>query len=209
MVDVLVLLVLFTSAVLGFWTGLLVQFARLASVLLSVAGALIYGPQLAVVVQRGQHLRGDGVWMFLAPLAVFVAGLTVCYLVTFVFSGLLRTTDLSLADRLAGAGIGLVKGVFIVGIVAFLTMANATAGSPLRARVQGSVTAWGAALTTWMMVMMLPEDFQADAPGGGDWVWPGGDGEAEHDGELACDMAQQPETLTGLDAGSPAERVTV
>jgi membrane protein required for colicin V production len=172
LIDLIIIIVLMTSALLGYWTGLVVQVVRLVSIVLSAALAFIYGDRIATFIVGTGEIPANSVFFFLCPLAIFILSLMGCYLVAYMFSGLLKSTDLGQGDRVAGALFGLFKAVILVGVVAVSSVLQVSEGSPWRQRVAHSWLARGSAVCAYILVWALPEDVQQKAPGGGELTWP-------------------------------------
>jgi membrane protein required for colicin V production len=172
LVDLIIIVVLVTSALLGYWTGLVVQVLRLVSVLLSVSLALLYGKRLAFTIVGSEAVVRSSVFFFLCPLAIFMASLIVCYLLAYPLSALLKTTNLGPGDRVAGAVVAVFKGALVVGLFSLSSILLVSEGSPWRRRVAGSLLARGAAVGTYVLVWAMPEDAQQQAPGQGQLRWP-------------------------------------
>jgi membrane protein required for colicin V production len=113
--DVLMLLVLFTATLFGFWKGLAWQIASIASLVISYFVALRFSEQLAPTFGESAPFN-----RFVAMLVIYLATALVIWTLFRVVSGMIDRVKLVSFDRQLGAMVGLVKGVlFCVAITFF------------------------------------------------------------------------------------------
>ncbi len=159
-VDLVVIVLLLGSMAIGFWTGFVWQFVRIAGLVVSLWVSWLYHPVVAEVISFGipEPLR-----MVIGATAVFVGALMVCYLLAFLFRDLINALKPELPDRILGAVFGMLKGVMLIGFVAFLIMRFLAPGNPVRERVEDSKGAVAAATCVRTFLYVLPERFSQDA----------------------------------------------
>lgn len=109
--DLAVLALLLVSLIVGAWRGLVLEVFSLAAWVLAYLSA----PWLAPVVEGWLPAKvTQGGWQELAALVLaFILVLVVCGLVGRLVRLLLHATPLAFADRLLGAGFGLLRGLLL------------------------------------------------------------------------------------------------
>ena len=152
-VDCVVLGLVLLSMAFGFWTGFVWQFVRIAGLVLSVWVSWLYYPTVSKYLGAAMP---DSVRNVVAAAAIFVAVIVVCYLVSFLFHGVIDALKPEMPDRLLGAVFGLIKGVMFAGFLAFMLIRFLPAGSEARARVEGSKGAMAAATCVRAVLNILP-----------------------------------------------------
>ena len=153
-VDYVVIGLVLVSMALGFWTGFVWQFVRIAGLFASVWISWLYHPAVA------QYLfpsASEAVRNVLAAAAVFIAALMVCYLVAFLFHDLIDAVKPEMPDRVLGAAFGLIKGVMLVGFIAFVMMRFLPAGNQIRQSVADSRGAVAAANCVNAVLSVIPD----------------------------------------------------
>jgi len=153
-VDCVVIALVLVSMALGFWTGFVWQFVRIACVLASVWVSWLYYPTVAEYLTPSVP---DAVRNVLAAAAIFVGAMLICYLVAFLFHDVIDALKPEMPDRVLGAAFGLIKGVMLAGFIAFVMMRFLPSGSEMRQRVAGSKGAVAAASCVRAVLHVLPE----------------------------------------------------
>jgi len=129
--DFVMLAVLVLSTAFGAWKGMAWQLASLASVILSAAVAVHFGPTLA------PHLSAEEPWnRFLAMLVLYLATSLAVWLVFRMVSGVIDRVRLKEFDRQAGALFGAAKGVLWCLVITFfaVTLSESARQAVLRCR---------------------------------------------------------------------------
>lgn len=162
-VDYVVIGMILVSMALGFWTGFVWQFVRIAGLVASVWVSWLYYPTVAQflppsVPESMRHVLGAA--------AVFVAVLMLCYLVAFLFHDVIDALKPEMPDRLLGAMFGLIKGVVVVGFIAFMMMRFLPAGNGIRQQVAESKGAVAAAGCVRAILSVLPDHLSSDMHAG-------------------------------------------
>jgi len=152
-VDCVVLGLVLLSMALGFWTGFVWQFVRIAQLVISVWVSWLYYPTVAKYLGASVP---DAVRNVVAAAAIFVAVMVICYLVSFFFHGVIDALKPEMPDRLLGAVFGLIKGVMFAGFLAFMLIRFLPVGSEARTRVEGSKGAMAAATCVQAVLNILP-----------------------------------------------------
>ncbi|MBB5205552.1 membrane protein required for colicin V production [Inhella inkyongensis] len=116
--DLMVLVLLLISLVVGAWRGLVLEVFSLAAWVLAYFAA----PWLAPVVEGWLPAKlSQGGWQELAALVLaFVLILMLCGLCGRLLRMLLHATPLAFMDRLLGAGFGLLRGLLLALLAAVL-----------------------------------------------------------------------------------------
>lgn len=115
-VDIAVLLLLLISVIVGAWRGLVLEVFSLASWVVAYFAA----PWIAPLIV-GWLPAKLGEWQGLAAVvAAFILILLLCGLVGRLLRLLLHATPLAFADRLLGAGFGLLRGLLFALLAAVL-----------------------------------------------------------------------------------------
>ncbi len=162
-VDYLVIGAILVSMALGFWTGFVWQFVRIAGLVASVWVSWLYYPTVAQILPSSlpavlRHVLGAA--------AVFVGVLILCYLVAFLFHDVIDALKPEMPDRLLGAVFGLIKGVMVVGFIAFMMMRFLPAGNEIRQRIADSRGAVAAASCVRAVLSVMPDHLSKDADAG-------------------------------------------
>lgn len=118
-VDAIVVIVCLLSALIGFWSGFVWQIIRLVSWVGALWGAGRYGG--VVAGHMGSGVSGE-MRAFIGFLMVFVGILLVCYVIAYLITTMVDALQLTLADRIAGGLLGVVKGLFFCGIIALAVL---------------------------------------------------------------------------------------
>jgi membrane protein required for colicin V production len=167
-VDYAVIGLVLLSVALGFWTGFIWQFVRIACLAASVWASWALYPTVADLLSANLAQPARNV---IAAAAVFVAAMLACYLLTYLFHGLIDALKPEMPDRLLGAVFGLIKGVVLVGFIAFLLMRFLPADSVMRGEVEGSKGAVAAATCVRTFINALPVHQPSGGPA--DQAWEG------------------------------------
>ena len=152
-VDLVVIALVLVSMAVGFWTGFVWQFVRIAGLVASVWVSWLYHPVVA------QYLGTDmpeALRLVIGAAAVFIGALLVCYLLAFLFRDLINTLKPEMPDRILGAVFGMFKGVMLVGFIAFVLMRFLGPENPVRERVEDSKGAIAAATCVRAFLYVLP-----------------------------------------------------
>jgi len=112
--DIVVLGLLLLCAVLGFWRGLVSEVMALVAWVLAVALAWLFSARLALAM-----VFVDEPWLRqgIAFVAILVGTLMAGGVVRWVMRELLKAVGLRAADRVLGAGFGLLKGLVIAMLI--------------------------------------------------------------------------------------------
>jgi len=118
-VDIGVALMLLAAFAVGFWTGLIWQIVCLVSVVACLWVSVTYHP----VVEDFFGADGGGATgSIISGIGVFLCALLVCYLITFLFRGLINAIRPQLPDRIIGSVFGLFVGALVVGVCSFFVL---------------------------------------------------------------------------------------
>jgi len=129
-IDIVFLVILVVTAVMGVVKGFIRQVVGLAAVIFGLILASLYYEKAAEVIQKLVHDRL--VRNFLGFLAIFLAVLAAGALIGFLISKAMKG-PLALANRALGGVFGLAKAVLICGIIAFALAAFGVARPALEA----------------------------------------------------------------------------
>ncbi|MEY4755081.1 MAG: hypothetical protein RJA44_2756 [Pseudomonadota bacterium] len=114
-IDVLLLVVLIASMLLGLWRGVAYEVLSLFGWLLAWLLAQAWGPDVALRLPLGSP--GSALRLGAGFLATFVGVLVLWRLITWLVQQLLQASPLAPLDRALGAGFGLLRGLLIVLLV--------------------------------------------------------------------------------------------
>jgi len=154
--DLVVIVLLLGSMAIGFWTGFVWQFVRIAGLALGLYLSWLYHPVVADVITPALP---EGLRLVIGAAAIFVGALLICYLLAFLFRDLINALKPELPDRILGAVFGMFKGVMLIGFVAFLIIRFLAPGNPVRQRVEDSKGALAAATCVRAFIYVLPERY--------------------------------------------------
>lgn len=119
--DVVLLILLGLGAALGFWSGLIMQVARLVSLGVSIWATLALNePVTRFLHDRVAPETSINVMHGIAYVGVFLAVYIGLFAVSRLLYRIVRASKLELLDRIAGAGLGAVKMVLILAPVCLL-----------------------------------------------------------------------------------------
>lgn len=130
--DVVLVVGLLCSVLLGAWRGLTAELLALAGWGVAYVSAQVLGPEL------GRHLPvaepGDRLNVLAGLVVAFFVGWVAWALVAWVITRWVRASVLSGPDRLMGAGFGLVRGVLVaLVLVTLLSMTGIVSWQPWQA----------------------------------------------------------------------------
>ncbi|MDP6107086.1 MAG: CvpA family protein [Candidatus Brocadiia bacterium] len=113
--DSVVVIVAVVGAVIGFCSGFVWQIIRVVSILAAFLVAARYHAGLA---DRFPDVGPEQLRPAACYLILFLGGLLATYLIAFLVRKPIKALEPELSDRVMGAGLGLVKGVLLCGILA-------------------------------------------------------------------------------------------
>ena len=114
--DIILLIIIVASLVLGIIKGLVRQVIGLVAVLFGLVLALVYFPFISVLYSR--WIESQVLSDFLGFLTIFIAVLCLGWLISWLISKIIKG-PLKFIDHVLGGGLGLIKGVLICGILVF------------------------------------------------------------------------------------------
>jgi len=112
--DIAVVVLLAICAVLGFWRGFVSEVLAIAAWVVAIVLARLFTVPLA---QQMIFIDGELLRQAVAFLAILIGTLMAGGLVRWILRELLKAAGLGAADRLLGAGFGVVKGLVIALVV--------------------------------------------------------------------------------------------
>ena len=119
--DIIILIVLGFGAVLGFWSGLLWQIARVVSLVLSLYVAISVNTPASEWLNRQWNDTSPTICRVAAFVLAFLLVYLVLYLITRMLHQAIKATKLETVDRLLGSLLGMAKmGAIISGVCAAL-----------------------------------------------------------------------------------------
>jgi len=111
-IDILILVVLFTSIVMGIWKGFIYETLSLLSWVASFVIARIYSPDIAGWLE--QYIESESVILLLSWLVPFLVTLLLLNLVKILLIKIITIVGLRPIDRLLGAFFGAIKCALLV-----------------------------------------------------------------------------------------------
>lgn len=159
-VDIIVIALVLVSMGIGFMTGFVWQFVRIASLVVSIWISWVYHPVVAESLSSG---LSQPVRRIIGAFVVFLAALMVFYLLAFLFRDVINALKPELPDRILGAGFGLLKAGLLIGVAAFLTVHYLGPDNPVRTHVQSSKSAMATVTCVRAFLYVLP-DSVSDSP---------------------------------------------
>ena len=109
--DIVLLVVLGLSAVVGLWRGFVGEVMSLAVWVAAFWLAFAFGPDVAAMFEP--HVDAPTARWLLGYVSVFLLALVVGGLATWLIGKLVKSTGLSGTDRILGLGFGLVRGAAV------------------------------------------------------------------------------------------------
>jgi uncharacterized membrane protein required for colicin V production len=162
--DIAVALVLVAGIAIGFWTGLIWQLVCLASVIGCLWASVAYHP---VVAEFFGARTTDSTGNITTGIGTFICLLLVCYLVSFLFRGLINAIRPQLPDRALGAVFGLVVAALIVGVLSYFILRYTDEDNSVRGYVGQSKGAAAMAAVVRAFVYVLPDSLREGVPSDG------------------------------------------
>ena len=128
-IDILMLVVMAASVIIGLWRGFVFEVLMLAGWVAGYFFAQWFAPDLAPHLPVGAP--GSGINLAAAFALCFVAAIIVWGLLAKVVRMMLRATPLSMPDRVLGAGFGVLRGGVLLLVLATIVAFTPAARSPL------------------------------------------------------------------------------
>jgi membrane protein required for colicin V production len=117
-IDWVILTVLATFALIGFYRGLIREVFTLVGVFLSLLFAFLLMSPAGRLIARWAPMS-ERIQLIIGFLAIFFLSLIILHVLFYFFSRIYRFTPIGLGDRIAGLAFGLLKGGFVVFIALF------------------------------------------------------------------------------------------
>lgn len=127
-VDYGILGIIVISAMIGLMRGFTREVFGLATWVLAILLSVLVGPMLAQALQT--QVATPLFRIGLAYGGLFLAGLLMGGILTAVFAQRVRESRFSSADRTLGAGLGLIRGILVVGLVVLLAITSGMGDKP-------------------------------------------------------------------------------
>lgn len=116
-VDIIILILVFLSAIIGFWRGITREVLGIASWLLAaVCTYFLHGLAEPLV---GLIISSDFLKEAVSALAVFVISLVILTSITYSFSDAVKSSIVGGADKILGFLFGTLRGFLLISIIAF------------------------------------------------------------------------------------------
>lgn len=112
-IDIIILVPLAFFAYRGFTKGFFISVAMLAGLLFGLYAAINFSEYMADFLTNKLNLVNNNI-KFIAYITTFVVVVVLVYLLGQFLSRVAKTAGLGLVNRLAGAALGIVKGLIIV-----------------------------------------------------------------------------------------------
>jgi len=113
--DLVIVLVLLTSTIIGLLRGFVREIAALAFWVVGIWVAWVEGPRVEPYL--GGYLADPAIRPWAARLAVLVVVLFAGYLVGLLLAYILRSAGLGVMDRMIGMLFGMLRGVLLIGVL--------------------------------------------------------------------------------------------
>lgn len=120
--DLIILVVIGLSSLLSLYRGFFSEFFSLATWAIAIWLPFNYTEQFMAFLP--DTVESPSARWFIAAGTLFIGAMVVGGVLSFMLRKILGATGLGLADRILGVGIGAVRGVLIVAIVALLATSN-------------------------------------------------------------------------------------
>ena len=137
--DIILALFLFYFAFKGFTSGFIISIATLAGLILGFWAASHFSEFTANWLQKDMGLKSSNIKL-IAYIVTFVIVVVLIFLLGRFMTGVVKTTGLGIVNRLAGAVLGIAKGLLIASFL-FLLFSHIDSQEQLftRAHKKGSV----------------------------------------------------------------------
>jgi len=127
--DIIAVVILAFSLIRGIFRGLIKEISSLIAVLAGFYAAYTYYPQIAHLLAK--WISNTGYRDILSFLTIFCAVFLVISILGVIIKYLLKITFLGWVDRIAGMGVGFIKGVLIVSVLLIALTAFLPKGAPI------------------------------------------------------------------------------
>lgn len=117
--DYAILAIVVLSALIGFLRGFTREFFGLATWILAIILAVMFGEELARMLEA--HIATPAIRAGVAYGGLFLLGLLIGGILTALLATRVRESQFVSADRTLGGGLGLVRGILIVALGVLLT----------------------------------------------------------------------------------------
>jgi len=111
--DIIILIPLAYFAYKGFAKGFIITLAMLAGILLGFYAAIHFSDYAITVLQDKLNFHSSNIRM-ISYLFTFIVALVLVYLLGQFLTGAVKTAGLGILNRIAGLGIGIIKGLLII-----------------------------------------------------------------------------------------------
>jgi len=117
--DIILAIFLFYFAFKGFTNGLIISIATLVGLVLGFYAASHFSEFTANWLQQDMGLKSGNIRL-IAYILTFVIVVVLIYLLGCFMTGVVKTVGLGILNRLAGASLGIAKGILIVSFIFLL-----------------------------------------------------------------------------------------
>lgn len=116
--DYGILAIVILSILIGVLRGFIRELFGIGTWILAIALAVLFGPKAVIALQA--HIATPLVRMGAAYGGLFLAGLLIGGILTALLVARVRQSRFSSADRTMGAGLGLIRGIIVAGLLVLL-----------------------------------------------------------------------------------------
>lgn len=120
--DLIILAVIGLSSLLSLYRGFFSEFFSLATWAIAIWLPFNYTEQFMAFLPP--TVESESARWFISAGTLFIGAMVIGGILSFMLRKILGATGLGLADRILGVGIGVVRGILIVAIVALLATSN-------------------------------------------------------------------------------------
>ncbi len=158
MLDIVIIIIMIFLIVRGIFRGFFMEIASLAGVVLGFLLSYRLHPRMTAFLRPSVPSFDESILQLISFAIIFAAVLVLCNLVGWGVKFILKKTSLGWTDKGLGAGLAVLKGIFVIYIAIVLLTFFVPSSAPLRARSE--LAPWIISSYQSIVSMISPDSYR-------------------------------------------------